>query len=223
AQSFRALAAELAAVRDPAEIESISKEIANALDRAGADLAALRSAGSKSTQDLDAAHESFSRIREALIGPAGIASAVQTGIHRQKDAEAALAASRLSREDSKATGHLTLILWWTGLPLIAISITLVAAGIAGGLRLRSQIRSAEERDLENRNDALTAAEHASQSSAALHETAQFMIESNGAVSEGVDQIAAQTDAILSTVAEISQSASEALSVGDSAAELLQSA
>lgn len=243
-RSIQALGWELLAASESAPVDRMAAEIAHQCDEVSRSLSSIleglsRLDRSPDRSSVEAARESFSSVRELLIGPAGVASAVREGLDTQRQAEGLFAASiesirRVALAGSKrahdaegaqeeAVARIQSLSTGTFLLVGVVAMAALVTGLAVGRRVGNDILASEERQLADANKMRQVVERMSASARTLRMTSRGLTDASELVTRNVEAIALGAGQMQSSIHSISASASEASEVGGGAASLVESA
>jgi methyl-accepting chemotaxis protein len=243
-RSIQALGWQLLTASDAASVDRMAGEIAQQCDAVSqglasilAGLAQLDRAPDRSAAE--AARKSFSRVRELLIGPGGVASAVRESLDTQRQAEGLFAASiesirRVALAGSKraqdAEGAqeqgVARIQSLSAITFLLVGVVALAALVTGaevGRRVGNDILASERRQLEDANEMREVVERMSADARTLRMTSLGLTDASELVTRNVERIAAGAGHMQSSIHSIAASAAEASEVGGGAASLVESA
>jgi methyl-accepting chemotaxis protein len=242
-RSLQSLGWQLLAASDAASVDLLAAEVARQSDEVGANLKSVVE-GLAKDRSLDrgtaeAARRSFLRVRELLIGPAGVASAVRQGLETQRQADRLFAASiesirqvalagseRAHAAEGAQERSVASIQRLSALTFLFVGIVALAALVAGlavGRRVRNDILASEETQLRNSESMREVVARVSASAHTLRLTSRGLTSASELVTRGVETIAAGAGDMRSSIHSIAASASEASQVGGGAASLVESA
>jgi hypothetical protein len=242
-RSLQSLGWQLLAASDAASVDLLAAEVARQSDEVGGNLKSvvegLARDRSLDRGTADAARKSFLRVRELLIGPAGVASAVRQGLETQRQADRLFAASiesirqvalagseRAHAAEGAQEQSVARIQRLSALTFLFVGIVALAALVAGlavGRRVRNDILASEETQLRNSESMREVVARVSASAHTLRLTSRGLTSASELVTRGVENIAAGAGDMRSSIHSIAASASEASQVGGGAASLVESA
>jgi Methyl-accepting chemotaxis protein (MCP) signalling domain len=243
-RSIQALGWELLAASDAASVDRMAGQIAQQCDEVSKSLASILEGLSRLDRSPDrgaveSARKSFSSVRELLIGPAGVASAVREGLDTQRQAEGlfsasigsirqvALAGSKRAHDaegaQEQAVARIQSFSAGTFLLVGVVALAALVTGLAVGRRVGNDILAAEERQLNDAGKMRQVVERMSTSARTLRVTSRGLTDASELVTRNVETIAAGAGHMQSSIHSIAASASEASAVGGGAATLVESA
>jgi methyl-accepting chemotaxis protein len=243
-RSIQALGWELLAASEPASVDRMAAEIAHECDEVSRSLSSIieglsRLDRSPDRRSVEAARKSFSSVRELLIGPAGVASAVREGLDTQRQAEGlfrtsiesirqvALAGSKRAHDaegaQEQAVARIQSLSAGAFLLVGVVALAALVTGLAVARRVGNGILASEERQLADANKMRRVVERMSASAHTLRMTSRGLTDASELVTRNVEAITVGAGHMQSSIHSIAASASQASEVGGGAASLVESA
>jgi hypothetical protein len=243
-RSIQALGWELLAASEPASVDRMAAEIAHECDEVSRGLSSIleglsRLDRSPDRSSVEAARKSFSSVRELLLGPAGVASAVREGLDTQREAEGlfrtsmesirqvAFAGSKRAHDaegaQEQAVARIQSLSAGTFLLVGVVALAALVTGLAVARRVGNGILASEERQLTDANKMRRVVQRMSASAHTLRMTSRGLTDASELVTRNVEAITVGAGHMQSSIHSIAASAAEASQVGGGAASLVESA
>jgi methyl-accepting chemotaxis protein len=243
-RSLQALGWELLAASDANSVDRMARDVGGQCDEVSRSLSSISESLARLDRSPDrsaaeAARKSFLSVRELLIGPAGVASAVREGLDTQRQAErlfaasiesirqVALAGSKRAHDAEGAQEHAVVrIQNLSAVTFLLVGVVALAAlgtGAAVGRRVGNDILASEGIRANDADQMRQVVERMSADARALRVTSRGLTAASELVTRNVETIAAGAGHMQSSIHSIAASAAEASEVGGGAASLVESA